>query len=364
MERTPFPNAGPLEADEVQGRDVEAGDLVRLLGGRQPVALIAPRRYGKTSLLRRAVWLLDQVEPTTTVWLDLYGLSSASDFAVRLGAALQSSTGAFREVVDRIAGSLSLHLGVVTAELRRPGPDGPDPIGTIHTLLETLVEAATRHPTVIVIDEVADAVGVDNVLEITRTHLQPAYREVGFAFAGSRPTMMSRLFGDTDQPFYSQAQRMDLGPLDLAHVVEVVHAGFRSTGRTAGMAADAVATQGAGHPQRSMELADAVWWRTEPGEEATAEIWERALERVRSRASTAMRDFFSVLPSSQRAVLRAVARTGAPFAAAEGRFHDLSTSSITSARNALVDAGHIVAVDRETRIVDPLLSDWILRTLP
>lgn len=364
MERTPFPNAGPLEADEVRGRDDEAADLVRLLGGRQPVALIAPRRYGKTSLLRRSVWLLDQVETTTTIWLDLYGLSSSADFAVRLGRALQASSGPFREAVDRIAGSLSLHLGVVTAELRRPGPDAPDPVATIHTLLETLVEAATRQPTVIVIDEVADAVGVDNVLEIMRTHLQPSYREVGLAFAGSRPTMMSRLFGDVDQPFYSQAQRMDLGPLDQSLIVELVHDGFHATGRTAGIAADAVATFGGGHPQRSMELADAVWWRTDPGTEATSEIWERALERVRSRASTSMRDFFSALPSSQRAVLRAVARTGAPFAAAEGRFHDLSTSSITVARNALVDAGHIITRDRDTVIVDPLLSDWILLTLP
>lgn len=364
MERSPFPHAGPLEADEVTGRDEESAELVRLLGGRQPVALIAPRRYGKTSLLRRGAWLLDQVEPTTTIWLDCYGLSSASDMAVRLGTALQGTTGSFREAVDRIAGSLSLHLGVITAELRRPARDGPDPVATLHALLETLVEAATRQSTVVVIDEVADAVDVDNVLEIARTHLQPVYRDVGLAFAGSKPSMMSRLFGDSDQPFYSQAEPLDLGPLRAATIIDLVHDGFRSTGRTAGPTADGIASFSRGHPQRAMELADAVWWRTDPGAEATQETWERALERVRGRSSTGMREFFSVLGSSQRAVLRAVAHTGAPFAAAEGRFHDLSTSSITAARNALVDAGHLTSDGRTTSIVDPLLADWVLRTLP
>ncbi|MDZ7673952.1 MAG: hypothetical protein U5K30_02625 [Acidimicrobiales bacterium] len=77
-----------------------------------------------------------------------------------------------------------------------------------------------------------------------------------------------------------------------------------------------------------------------------------------------MREFFSALGSSQRAVLRAVAHTGAPFAAAEGRFHDLSTSSITNARNALTDAGHLSADGQTTTIVDPMLHDWVLRTLP
>lgn len=364
MERSPFPNAGPLEADEVRGRDDEAGDLVRLLGGRNPVALIAPRRYGKTSLLRRAVWLLDQAEPTAVIWLDLYGLSSSSDFAVRVAAALQSSTGALRETIDRIAGSLSVHLGIVTAELRRPRPDGLDPVATIHALMDTLVDAAGRHSTVIVIDEVADAVGVDNVLEIARTHLQPVYRDVGLAFAGSKPTMMTRLFGDTDQPFYSQAQRMDLGPLRTGTVVELVHDGFGSTNRSAGPVADSVATMGGGHPQRSMELADAAWWLTEPGTEADDDTWEMAFARVRERSSTGLREFFSALSAPQQGVLRAVARTGAPFAAAEGRFHDLSATSITAARNALVDGGHLVRADDRTMIVDPLLADWILRTLP
>lgn len=216
----------------------------------------------------------------------------------------------------------------------------------------------------LVIDEVADAVDVDNVLEIARTHLQPVYRDVGLAFAGSKPSMMSRLFGDADQPFYSQAQPIDVGPLHASTIVELVHGGFRTTDRAAGPTADGIATFSRGHPQRAMELADAVWWRTEPGGEATAETWEVALERVRGRSATGMREFFSALGSSQRAVLRAVAHTGAPFAAAEGRFHDLSTSSITAARNALVDAGHIRTEGGSTMIVDPLLADWVLRTLP
>src|SRR5690606_26906264 len=203
MERSPFPYSGPLEADQVTGRDEVAAELVRLIGGRVPVALIAPRRYGKTSLLRRATWLLDQVEPTTTVWLDLYGLSSTADFAVRLDRALAATTGRFREALDRIAGGLSINLGVVSAELRRAARSAPDPTATVHALLESLTRTGERHPVVLVVDEVADAIGRANVLEVTRAHLQTAYRDIGVAFAGSRMTMMTRLFADVDQPFYS-----------------------------------------------------------------------------------------------------------------------------------------------------------------
>jgi uncharacterized protein len=364
VERSPFPHSGPLEADEVTGRDDEAADLVRLLGGRVPVALVAPRRYGKTSLLRRAVWLLDQVEPTSTIWLDLYGLSSVSDFAVRLDRALSRTTGRFREHLDRIAGGLSLNIGIVSAELRRSARSGPDPTATVHALMDSLGRTTEHHPTVLVIDEVADAVGVGNVLEIARSHLQSVYRDMGLAFAGSKPTMMTRLFADTDQPFYSQARRMELEALPVDAIVEVVHRGFASTGRHAGPVAAAIASFGAGHPQRSMELADGAWWLTEPGTGADQATWEAALEAVRVRSAPALRDFFGVLSGTKQAVLRAVVRTGAPFAASEGRFHDLSNSSITIARDALVDEGHLRTGGGTTSLVDPLLADWIARELP
>jgi hypothetical protein len=364
MERSPFPHSGPLEADEVMGRDVEAAELVRLLGGRVPVALVAPRRYGKTSLLRRAAWLLDQVEPTSTIWLDLYGLSSVADFAVRLDRALGVTTGRFREALDRVAGGLRLTIGVVSAELRRPARTAADPTATAHALLESLVRVAEKEPVVLVIDEVADAIGVGNVLELVRSHLQGVYRDMGLAFAGSKPTMMTRLFADADQPFYSQAHRIELGPLPADAVVDIIHEGFDRTDRHAGPVASSIASFGAGHPQRSMELADACWWLTEPGASADQSTWEAAIDAVRTRSEPSLRDFFGVLSSSQRAVLRSVARTGAPFAASEGRFHDLSNSSITIARDALVDAGHLIVGTDGTAVTDPLLADWIRRSLP
>jgi hypothetical protein len=226
------------------------------------------------------------------------------------------------------------------------------------------VRVAESQSTVLVLDEVADAIDVASVLEITRSHLQVVYRDMALAFAGSKPTMMTRLFADADQPFYSQARRVELGPLSRDAVVAIVHDGFERTDRSAGPVASSVAQFGSGHPQRSMELADAAWWLTEPGGTATDDTWVDALASVRERTAPALRDFFGVMSPAQQAVLRSVARTGAPFAASEGRFHDLSNSSTTAARDTLVDAGHLVHVDRGTDLSDPLLADWIRRELP
>ena len=365
VEESPFPHHGPLAAGEVRGRDAEAHDLAVRLRERRPVAVLGPRRYGKTSLVTHTLWRLDEVEPTARVWVDLYGLTSFADFAVRLDAALVQVRGRFREVLDTVAGGLSVRLGVLGVELRRAGRSGPDPVAATHDLLEVLVAAARQQAVVLALDEFSDVVGVHGLDAVLRTHLQHHYRHLGLVFAGSRPSMMRTLFADRGRPFFAQADLIELGPLDQQAVTAIVHDGFTSTGRRAGPVALRIVALAGGHPQRSMMLADAAWLRTPEGAEATDETWATALAAVRRAVDGPLSALYEELPAAQGPVLRAVARTGSPFAAAEARFHDLSNSSITAARDALVRDGHLVrGRDGKVAIVDPLFADWLRRTFP
>lgn len=364
MDETPFPHYGPLEAQDVTGRDEETADLIARLRERRPVALVGPRRYGKTSLLRHALWRLDEVQPTTSVWVDLYGVTSAADLAVRLDQALVAVRGRMREVLDTIAGGLSVQLGVLGVELRRAGA-GRDPVAALHGLLDVLVRAAGREPVVLALDEFADVADVAGLEALLRTHLQHHYRDLGIVFAGSRPSMMRTVFGDRDRPFFAQADLVEVAPLSQAAVTALVHDGFAATGRTAGPVALRVVAVAQGHPQRSMLLADAAWRRTPEGGEATDEVWEAAVAAVRQATAGSLSALYAELSGAQGPVLRAVARTGTPFAATEARFHDLSKSSISAARDALLRDGHLTRIDdTKVAIVDPLFADWLRRTFP
>lgn len=365
MEESPFPHHGPLPPDVVTGRDEEAHDLALRVRGHRPVAILGPRRYGKTSLVRHALWRLDDVEAIAVIWIDLYGLTSFADFAVRLDRALTSARGRLREVLDRVAGAVSIRLGVLGVELRRAALSGPDPLAATHGLLDVVTRSAESHPVVFVLDEFSDVSRVDPLAAVLRTHLQHHYRNLGLVFAGSKPSMMRTLFAERGQPFFDQADVVELGPLSQEAVAAVVHDGFNGTNRRAGPVAANVVTLAEGHPQRSMLLADAAWWRTGEGAEATDDTWADALESVRSSVAGSLTALFEELPAAQGTVLRAVAHTGKAFTRSESRFHDLSNSSATAARDALLRDGHLTwRADNNVQIVDPLLADWLRRIFP
>ncbi|MGH9152510.1 MAG: AAA family ATPase [Acidimicrobiales bacterium] len=360
MARSPFPYHGPLEPAEVQGRDALVADLTGRIEGRRVTALLGPRRYGKTSLLRRVAAGLAGV---TTVWVDLYEVTSMPDVAVRFDDALAATTGRFAAAAGNVAAGLALNLGVVKVELTGPARHRPDPAVTFHRLLDVLVATATEEPTLLVVDEFSSIARVPGAAGALRTAVQHHYRDLGIVFAGSHPSMMRTLFTGRAQPFYGQADLVEIGPLDAAAVAGIVGSGFASTGRDSGHVAGLIGAFTGGHPQRTMQLADACWRHTPPGGSAGPATWSAALAEVRQAAAEGMERLYSGFERGERSVLRAVARGGSIYGTEAGLL-ELSTGTATHARRSLLDSGDLADTDAGLVVVDPLLADWLRERFP
>ncbi|MGI8759635.1 MAG: hypothetical protein ACR2K0_10060, partial [Acidimicrobiales bacterium] len=231
MEASPFPYQGPLEPADVHGRDDLIADLTGRITARRVTALLGPRRYGKTSVLRRVAADLTEV---TAVWVDLYEVTSMADVAVRFDDALAATTGRFAAAARNVAAGIAVSLGLVKVELTGPARNRPDPALAFHSLLDVLVATACREPTLLVVDEFSSIGRVKGAAGALRTAIQNHYRDLGIVFAGSHPSMMRTLFSARAEPFYGQADLVEIGPLATGAVEHIVGPGFASTGRDAG----------------------------------------------------------------------------------------------------------------------------------
>ena len=360
MDASPFPYQGPLDPEQVHGRDDLIEELVRRVSARKVTALLGPRRYGKTSVLGRLAAELDEV---TTVWVDLYEVTSMADVAVRFDDALGRTRGPFATVVRNIAAGVSINVGLVKLDFTGPARNRPDPPLLFQSLLDVLVRAATREATLLVVDEFSSITRVQGAAGALRTALQHHYNDLGIVFAGSHPSMMRTLFTEREEPFYGQADLVEIGPLLPQAVEEIVGRGFESTGRKAGHIAAHIVDFAKGHPQRTMQLADACWRYTRRGETADADTWATALDDVRRAAAQGLERLYSTFDRGERDVLRAVARSGSVYGTAAGLL-DLSKGTATHARGTLRDSGDLVETTTGLTLVDPLLADWIRQRFP
>ena len=351
---SPFPHHGPLEPDQVQGRDELVAALTERVSERRPTVVVAPRRYGKTSLLSRVA--ADLASTVTVVRVDLYELRSWADLAGRLGAGLTGVTGRTRARLDHVAASLDINLGVARATLTRPGRVDPD--AAVDRLLDVLVHHATSTPSVVVFDEFSSITRVTGAAGMLRTKLQHQYQRIGLLFAGSEPSTMRMLFEESDQPFYAQADLVAVPPLSLPAFGDIVAAGFGGD-PPAGLAGEIHGFTD-GHPQRSMQIADAAWHAVRAG---SSTPWADALAHSRASTAAGHETRFSSAGAADQAVLRLVARGEGLFGIA-AELLELSKSSAQNSRDRLVDAGQITPAGERLAVVDPLYADWIAGRFP
>ncbi|HET9665551.1 MAG TPA: hypothetical protein VFP09_02300 [Desertimonas sp.] len=361
-ELSPFPYHGPLEPDEVTGREELVRDLTDRLSERRVTALLGPRRYGKTSVLRKVCADLAGVGQET-VWIDLYELSSVADLAGAIDQGLAKVQGHMRRAIDSFAGALSLRLGLVGVELSKGRRDRPDPVLTVRSLLEVLVRTAEKHPMIVVFDEFSGIANVNHGAAMLRTQLQHHYRTLGIVFAGSQPSTMRMLFTDHAQPFFAQADLVEIGPLAADAVTMIVQDGFEATGRSPGGMTSALVRAAEGHPQRAMQLADALWRYTPEGGAADEAGWVDAVQDVRANVDGGMERLFALLPVGHQKALRAIAADGRVFGRT-AEVLELSPGTAAAAVDSLTGGGHLAKHGDRLVIIDPLFSDWIRRRFP
>jgi uncharacterized protein len=360
VEASPFRYQGPLEPADVHGRDALLTDLLERVTGRRVTALVGPRRYGKTSVLRR---LAADLSEMATVWVDLYEVTSMADLVFRFDQALANTGSPFAAEAQSLAASLQVNLGVARIEFSRPARDRPDPSARLGVLLEVLVETASRVPTLLVLDEFSSIATVKGAAGALRTALQHHYTELGIVFAGSMPSVMRQLFSSRVEPFYAQADLVVIEPLRAEDVAVLVVERFAATGRTAGLLPGRLADFANGHPQRTMQLADAAWRHTPPGGSVDATTWAEAMEEVRRSSADPMERLFSHFERAERDVLRVLASGGSIFGSAASLL-ELTPGAAQHARDRLLADGDLIPTQDGPAITDPLLADWIRSTLP
>jgi uncharacterized protein len=363
---SPFRHEAPLRAEDLCDREQELAALADLCVGGRFTKLLAPRRYGKTSLLRAAFERLEREREAICVLCDLDGVVSRADLALRLHAAYaeQLRGSALRSVRDHLAAA-GISLSVGGAGLRAQLGAGTDPDQLVEVLLDAPLRAAQRtgHPVAVALDEFQVVLALAGADALLRSRIQHQAGQVSYIFCGSEPSMMERLFDDRARPLYGQALPMRLGRLDRADLAPYIAERFEDGARDVGSALDPLLDVADGHPQRAMLLAHALWLEIDVGSVGDDSSFVAALAYVEREVEPECEALWRSLASGERRTLRAIAEghtTVIPKSAQQAL--DLPRQTSEAARERLLGAGLIDGdLASGYRFIDPLFARWTRR---
>jgi uncharacterized protein len=363
----PFIYSHPLSPEDIIDRDAETHELLRHVVGGHFVRLFAPRKYGKTSLLKRALRDGEEQQGLIPVLVDLYRVSSVTDVTVRFERAYSRHLkGALRSKIEEFLQKtgIGLSLGAYGISAKLQLDPKADPLPALHALLDLplRLEESGGYRAFIALDEFQDVDKVPDLDGLIRSHIQYQGEVASYVFAGSEPGLMKQLFENKDRPLYGSAVPMRLQRLADEDIAAYVAERFKESDRGVGDALNPLLASAKGHPQRAMLLAHRLWAEVGKGETATLDHWRAAHAAALTELNPEFDAQWRGFDTSQQKTMRAViAGDGSPYKAVVRRRLELTKDMVRKALPRLNATAEIETVDGKHIVVDPLFAEWIER---
>lgn len=212
----PFLIEGYLSPEYFCDRVEETALLTRHLTNRCNVALIAPRRLGKSGLIHNCFYQKEIREQYYCIYVDIYDTKNLNEFVYALGkgilAALKPKG---RKVWEYFLNMLQSLRSTISFDING-NPEWSVGIGDIQTPDVTLdeifcyLEQADK-PCLVAIDEFQTIANYpEKTVEATlRKRIQNCHN-TNFVFSGSKRHMMAMMFTSQARPFYHSSSIMGL----------------------------------------------------------------------------------------------------------------------------------------------------------
>ncbi len=371
--KNPFVFGEVAEGNAFCDRREEQVTLHHDLQDSQKLFLISPRRYGKTSLLKKV--LLDlRGKGLITIYIDLYRATSLEKFLEIYCSAVATSC---ETVVDKIIRFASEVLPRLRPKISID-PNGVPSIEiettlsrkTISRILEEVIDLPNRvaiqkkKNVVVVMDEFQEILNFEGEdLEKTMRSLIQFHHQVAYVFSGSKKHILEDMFQRTDRAFYKIGKAIYLGKIPQEAFLPFIVERFRETGISiSNPMVDHILDLCDNVPYNVQYLCHEIWDGCRDTTPITPEMVDDSFNRLLSEQEPAWISIWDGLPLRQRRALEIIVKQGGKnlYSGSADR-HQIagSTASLQTSLKALVKKGIVEKVEDCHVISDVFFAAWL-----
>ena len=380
MIENPFVTNGYVGPEYFCDRTEETAMLTKLLTNGNNIALISPRRVGKTDLMRHCFQQKSIKDNYHCFLIDIYATNSFHDFVSVFGKSiLDTLKSKGRKAWESFLNALLSIRSEISFDINgNPvwglGVGAMVPPQTTLDEIFTYLRTAEKH-CLVAIDEFQQILYYNdnkNVEAALRTQIQQC-SNANFIFAGSQRHLMSEMFLSPSRPFYQSVVPMSLGAIPMDRYWAFAEPQFAKNGNRK-ISYEVVASvyqRFEGITANVQRIMNMLYMLTPKGEVCTMEMIDKAIDTYLQLSSAYYEELLRQMPEKQRNVFLAIAAEGQVKGISSGKFvrkYNLpSTSSVVSAVKGLLEKDFITQNvitqnDSVYSIYDRFFQLWIEKT--
>lgn len=368
--KNPFLTYGYAGAEYFCDRKEETQRLLALLSNGNHVALMSPRRMGKTGLLHHC-FSQDEIEKKYYSFIiDIYATKSLSEFTYQFGKeVLKVLKTKERQVWESFVKIVSsLRTGITFDEMGKPSwnleiGDITSPQTSLDEIFHYL--ATADKPCLIAIDEfqsIADYAET-NAEAILRTYIQQC-NNAHFVFSGSQQTMMGKIFNSPTRPFYQSTTTLTLKPIPLPSYAEFIKHHFTNEGKNIlDSAIEKIYNTFDGTTWYIQKVCNELYISSTKGTVCTETDVTKTIQQIVNENEESYKDTMYRLTSRQKALLIAISKSDADTQITSNEFIKtnklVSASSIQKSIISLCDKQILTNTLGRYTIYDYLFAFWL-----
>lgn len=369
----PFVTKGYAGPEYFCDRVEETKQLVELTTNGNNMALISPRRVGKTDLIHHCFQQSAINDLYYTFHIDIYATTSLRDFVNVFGKAILNELKPKGKIVWE--GFLNI-LRSLRSEITYDVNNFPTwslglgdidyPATTLDEIFEYLNKA--DRPCIVAIDEfqqITNYHDAPNMEALLRTYIQKCVNAT-FIFSGSKRHLMGEIFTSPSRPFYQSVLIMNLRPIPVEKYIEFAQHQFMNYGKTIDRSVIADVYQRFDAVTSCIQrVLNVLFMKTLPGQCCTPDMVDSAVDYILDMFSETYKDLLDKLPEKQREVFLSIAHEGKAQSITSKAFikkyHLQTVSVITAAVRSLLEKDLITSDKGIYTVYDPFFALWINR---
>ena len=353
----PFKYGVLVDNDHFTDRTKELRYIVQFLHSENHLILISPRRYGKSSLVRKAV----KQTGRPCVYINLQQVTSVEDLSAMIIKEIYRLF-PWEKIKHMLAG-----LRIVPVISTTPTGDQLEVsfnphIASSSTFIEDALALLEKVSTeerklIVVLDESQELLEVEKNIDKRLRAIMQNQEGLNYIFLGSQESMMTDIFERVKSPFFHFGQLMHLDKIPYDDFFEFIKVRMMPVAKDENeeIAKEILAFTGC-HPYYTQQLS-ARCWEIMQFENVSENIVELAISDLVDAHDLDFERIWLMLNRTSRKIMQLLSQGSQPL-----KNRALPTSTSFSSLKKLMKEGYVVRTD-SYEIEDPFFKTWIQRNL-